>query len=189
MASVTGIVLAAGAGSRFGGPKALARTPDGAPWLHRVAAALREGGCDDLLIVLGAEAAAASPLVPLGARTVVAVDWAEGLSRSLRAGLEAAHDTDAVLVVPVDVPELPTAAVARVLARAGDHLPEALARAVYGGRPGHPALIGAAHFSRLTERLEADTGAGPYLAAHGARAIECGDLWSGQDHDTPDPVG
>ncbi|HWR85187.1 MAG TPA: NTP transferase domain-containing protein, partial [Rhodoglobus sp.] len=51
---VTGIVLAAGAGTRAGGAKALRREPDGTPWLELAATALRDGGCERVVVVLGA---------------------------------------------------------------------------------------------------------------------------------------
>jgi nicotine blue oxidoreductase len=50
-APVTGIVLAAGAGTRYGMPKVLA---DEGGWLRRAVAALVDGGCDDGVVVLGA---------------------------------------------------------------------------------------------------------------------------------------
>ncbi|MBF0816042.1 nucleotidyltransferase family protein, partial [Microbacterium paludicola] len=100
--AVCGIVLAAGAGTRFGGPKALARTPDGTPWIVRAVDALWAGGCDEVLVVLGAGAAEAAALIPPGARMVVADDWAEGASASLRAGIAAARqrEADAVVILP-----------------------------------------------------------------------------------------
>jgi CTP:molybdopterin cytidylyltransferase MocA len=183
-ARICGIVLAAGAGTRFGGPKALARTPEGHPWLALAVDALRGGGCDEVVVVLGAGADAAAALVPQGTRAVIASDWAEGLSRSLWAGLAAAAGANAVVIVPVDTPELPASAVARVIAAAPD--PEAaLVRAEYGGRPGHPVMVGSAHWSALAGELAGDTGAGPFLARRGATTVECADLWSGRDHDRP----
>lgn len=184
MARMTGIVLAAGAGSRFGGPKALARTPDGTPWLTLAVEALDDGGCDEVVVVLGAGADAALPLIPAAARAVVALDWAVGLSRSLHAGLEAAAGADGVVIVPVDTPELPAGAVARVIFAAADPA-GALVRATYQGGPGHPVLVGANWWPMLRAELDGDAGAGPFLVRHGARAVECGDLWSGRDRDTP----
>jgi CTP:molybdopterin cytidylyltransferase MocA len=182
-ARVTGIVLAAGAGTRYGGPKALARDASGRSWLQLVCAALAEGGCDEVVVVLGAEAERAAALVPEAVRAVVAADWAEGLSRSVRAGLRAAEGADAAILTPVDVPGLPAAAVARVRAAAGDRPRRALVRATYDGAPGHPALVGAEHWPQLAWQLTGDTGAGAYLARHGARAVPCGDLWDGLDTD------
>ena len=183
---VCGIVLAAGAGTRFGGPKALARTPDGEPWVARAVATLIDGGCDEVMVVLGAGADAARALVPEGARVVVAADWAGGLSRSLRAGLVAAAGAQAGVVMPVDTPELPWTAVARVIREGGLDPSTALVRAEYHGLPGHPVLLGSAHWSALLPSLSGDVGAGPFLNRHGATAVECADLWSGADRDHPE---
>lgn len=183
----TGIVLAAGAGTRFGGPKALVRDAAGVPWIARAVAALRAGGCDDVVVVLGASADTARALVPADARIVIASGWAAGLSRSLAAGLDAASSADAAVVVPVDTPELVPAAVARVRAAASTAPRDALVRATYRGEPGHPVLIGAAHWPRMRAQLRGDAGAGAYLAHAGAVAVECGDLWHGRDRDTRAP--
>ncbi|KZE40521.1 nucleotidyltransferase family protein [Microbacterium sp. T32] len=177
-----GLVLAAGAGRRFGGPKALARDPDGVPWVEKAVRALRDGGCDPVVVVLGAAADEAEHLVPAGAIAVRAGAWSEGVSSSLRAGLDAVASLPAasVAVVPVDNPGLPAAAVARLVARSA---PDALAFATYRGLPGHPVLIGRSHWSAVASGVRGDVGARPYLRAHGAEAIECGDLWSGADID------
>ena len=104
-----GVVLAAGAGTRFGGPKALARTPDGEPWIARAVTTLTESGCREVVVVLGARADEARPLVPETATVVVAADWAEGLSASLRAALRSLDGTatDRAVVIPVDTPGPP----------------------------------------------------------------------------------
>lgn len=183
--SICGVVLAAGAGTRFGGPKALAVSPDGTPWLVRAVDALRSGGCGDVVAVLGAAAAEAEVLVPAGTRTVVASDWADGVSASLRAGLSAggALAADAVVILPVDTPGTPPAAVARIIATAGAAPRSALVQATYDGRPGHPVLLGADHLEAVAASAEGDRGARPYLAAHRAREVDCADLWSGVDID------
>jgi CTP:molybdopterin cytidylyltransferase MocA len=172
----TGIVLAAGAGTRAGGPKALLRLPDGSSWIAASTAALLDGGCDRVIVVLGAMARLARPLVPDAASIVVADDWGDGMSASLRAGLAAASG-DAALITLVDLPTLPPAVVARVLAAGG------LAQAVFAGRPGHPALIPAGHWAAVAESLHGDRGARAYLIAHGVAEVECGDLWDGVDLD------
>ncbi|WP_405486504.1 NTP transferase domain-containing protein [Nocardia sp. NBC_00511] len=95
-----GILLAAGAGTRYGMPKVLA---EGGAWLRTAVAALRDGGCARIFVVLGAtgpayRAADGSWLVsqtsgialPEGVLPVWASDWEVGLSTSTRAGLAAA---------------------------------------------------------------------------------------------------
>ncbi|WP_369374860.1 NTP transferase domain-containing protein [Promicromonospora sp. Populi] len=183
-----GVVLAAGAGSRFGKAKGLVRADDGVPWVQLACRALVDGGCAEVVVVLGAqaeEAEEAEALVPARATVVVAAEWASGISASLRTGLAAAGETeaDAVVVSLVDLPGLRAAAVRRVLDRAEDPLRRALARATYGGKPGHPVLIGRAHWSTLAAVVHGDTGAGPYLRAHGAAAVDCTDLGGGDDVD------
>src|SRR6478735_12129562 len=79
---VGGIVLAAGAGTRYGMPKVLAA--DGR-WLRCAVAALEDGGCEDVVVVLGAAIVDA----PAPARVVVADDWSDGIGASLRAGISA----------------------------------------------------------------------------------------------------
>jgi CTP:molybdopterin cytidylyltransferase MocA len=173
--TITGIVLAAGAGTRMGTPKALKRNADGVAWLDTAVAVLEAAGCDPVLVVLGA---APDAPVPPGARAILAADWADGLSASLRAGLAAA-DGDAALVTLVDLPSLPLAVVARVVASGSP-----LAQAVYDGRPGHPVLIARDHWSGVTELLAGDRGARQYLVQHGVTEVECGDLWDGADVDS-----
>lgn len=179
---LAGLVLAAGAGARFGGPKALARRADGTPWLAIAVDLLRGGGCDPVLVALGAGADEAAPLVPPDAVVVLVEDWARGLSATLRAGLGAVR-VDAVVVMPVDTPDADPRAVRRIIAGAREEPRTALVQATYGGAPGHPALIGRDHFPALISGLTEDRGAGAYLARHGAATVECGDLWSGADID------
>lgn len=194
-----GIVLAGGAGSRFGMPKVLARDDDGVPWVQLACRALLDGGCAGVVVVLGARADEARELVPATATAVVAADWASGIAASLRAGLAAARSVPAVaasgadvaVVSLVDLPGLRADAVRRVLAAASgdpDGARHALARAVYGGRPGHPVVVGREHWRPLADAVRGDTGAGPYLRAHAAVAVDCTDLGGGDDVDRAGPA-
>jgi len=184
--TVQGLLLAAGAGSRMGTPKALVVGQDGQPWLVRGVASLLEGGCDGVTVVLGARAADGAALVPPGpVTTVVAADWAEGMSASLRAGLAAlaATDAEAAVVTLVDLPDVDADVVRRVVGRgtgAG-----ALVRATYGGRPGHPVLLGRDHWAGVAETARGDAGARDYLGSHPTAEVECGDLATGEDVDRP----
>lgn len=185
-ARISGIVLAAGAGARAGGPKALLRSCDAADgiaetWLSRSTGVLLESGCDRVVVVLGAMAQLARPLVPSDPRidVVVADLWELGLSASLRAGLGAVTG-DAALITLVDLPDLPASVVSRV---ARDAAPATLRLAVFNARPGHPVLIGRDHWESLAASLAGDRGARAYLQANGAEKVECADLWDGLDRD------
>lgn len=183
MAGMSGLVIAAGGGSRFGGAKALARTAAGTPWVERAVRALLDGGCDDVVVVLGASADEARALVPPEASAVVADDWQRGMSASLAAGLDALAGTDGDLAVVtlVDLPDLPAEAVRRVLDAVDDRA--GLARAVYAGVPGHPVVLGRDHWAALRDSLHGDEGGRRYLEEHDAQHVECGDLFSGEDVD------
>ncbi|MDT5190324.1 MAG: hypothetical protein QOI28_2575 [Mycobacterium sp.] len=173
---VAGVLLAAGAGLRFGIPKVLAEQ---GKWLRAAVDAL-SGSCDDVVVVLGA----AVVDVPGPARSVVASDWADGLSASLRAGLAATEGGQYVVLALVDTPDVGADVVARVLAAARS-ADSGLARATYGGRPGHPVVIERSHVAALTETLHGDEGARTFLAGRSdVVAVECGDLATGADVDT-----
>ncbi|MDE0776310.1 MAG: GNAT family N-acetyltransferase [Nocardioides sp.] len=185
--SPVGVLLAAGAGSRMGMPKALVHDPDGTPWLVRSVAVLRDSGCDEVVVVLGARAEEAVALVPAGVRVVVADDWAEGMSASLRAALgtvdEDPSDGEVAVVTLVDLPDVGPEVVRRVVAAATG--PAALVRASYGGRPGHPVVLGRDHWAPIAADVSGDEGAKSYLRRHGCASVECGDLATGADQDEP----
>ena len=86
---LAGLVLAAGAGSRLGVPKALVRDEAGSTWLARTVSALADAGVTDVSVVVGADARAVRAAVPTGCQVVEAVDWHQGMSASLSAGLRA----------------------------------------------------------------------------------------------------
>ncbi|MBU8818097.1 nucleotidyltransferase family protein [Mycolicibacterium goodii] len=173
---IAGVVLAAGAGTRFGMPKVLAAEGE---WLKAAVQALVGGGCAHVIVVLGA----AVVDVPEPARAVVATDWSDGLSASLRTGIEAAAQTGADLVALhlVDTPDIGGDVVARVVAAAAE---TGLARAVYDGRPGHPVAIARRHWPELLRVVHGDEGAKLFLRGRtDVVAVECADLATGHDID------
>ncbi|WP_158887751.1 nucleotidyltransferase family protein [Amycolatopsis anabasis] len=187
MGDVAGLLLAAGAGRRFGQPKALVEL-DGEPLLLRALRTLTGGGCAPVRVVLGAEAEAARALLPDPSIAVVAEDWATGMGASLRAGLRAVRelDCDAVLVHLVDLPWTGPPVVDRLLANAG---PEAVARASFDGVPGHPVLFGRRWFDEIADSARGDRDARDWLSGRAdLRLIECGDLGRGADVDRPDDL-
>ncbi|GAA1919980.1 nucleotidyltransferase family protein [Nocardioides lentus] len=179
MSPAHGLLLAAGAGRRMGRPKALVDD-----WLVASLAALRDGGCAPLTVVLGAAADEARARVPDDVAVVVADDWAAGMGASLAAGLAATvpHDPVAVLVHLVDLPDVGADVVARVLAE--PLTTTSLRRAAYGGVPGHPVLLGRAHLAGAGARADGDRGARDYLRTHPPALVECGDLAGGVDVDS-----
>ena len=182
---VDGLLLAAGAGTRMGRPKALVVGDDGTPWLRASLGRLHEGGCRRSTVVLGAAADEAAALLDgTDADVVVAADWAEGMSASLRSGLAALDPSaDAALVTLVDLPDVTAAVVRRVAAAATGS--DVLARAAYDGTPGHPVLIGRDHWAGVIATATGDQGARDYLKRREVVLVECSDLATGRDVDTP----
>jgi nicotine blue oxidoreductase len=169
-----GLVLAAGEGRRFGGPKQLAEV-DGRPLVEHALAAL--AGLDRVAVVLGAHADDVRAGADLGAAELVfCPDWAEGIGASLRAGLAALDGAGEVVILLADQPGVSAAAVARVRSTPG-----AAARAVYGGEPGHPVVVRRPLLERAGE-LRGDAGFRALL--EGAAEVECSDLGDGRDIDT-----
>jgi CTP:molybdopterin cytidylyltransferase MocA len=158
---IAAVVLAAGAGSRFGGPKQRLLLPS-------VLDAVRSSAVDEIVVVAGAYPIAAD------VRVVECGEWEQGPGASLRCGLHALPvETDAAVVVLADGPDLASAHIDRVVeawrAGAGD-----VVAASYDGDRGHPIVLGRAVW--------------PLVPAEGARALEpvlipCDDLGSPGDVD------
>jgi CTP:molybdopterin cytidylyltransferase MocA len=158
-----GIVLAAGASSRMGRPKALLALPGGERLAARQARLLRDAGCARALVVLGADAdriAAALPEVEI----VVNPDWEKGRFTSLQAGLRACADADGFLILPVDTVGVRVETLAGLLA-AAERTSAAALRPYYRSTPGRVLWLRAdlardlvkepARDLRLDERLAA----------------------------------
>ena len=180
--SVAGLLLAAGAGRRMGGPKALVEI-DGIPLVQRGIGLLADGGCGPVVVVVGASAERVRPLCA-GARVVEATDWATGMGASLRAGL-AALEADAVVVALVDQPDVSVAAVERLRAAHRDGAVAAVAS--YDGRPRNPVLLDRSVWADVAAGAVGDEGARAWLRGHPDRVVhvDCSDAGSPYDLDTP----
>jgi CTP:molybdopterin cytidylyltransferase MocA len=183
---IGGLILAAGSGSRFGGPKQLAEL-NGRPLLdHAVEAMSAVPAIERIVVVLGANSDLIRARADLdGVDVVVAGDWAEGVSASLRAGIAALRDAEAVVVTLADQPLITPQVIAAVVDLGDSRLPAA--RATYGGHIGHPVLIKRELFARIAE-LAGDTGARDLLEEAGVAKVECGHLADPHDVDTADDL-
>lgn len=166
------VLLAAGAGARFGGGKLLAPYAGGV-LLDAALAAAFAAPVDRVIVVTGADAGAvvaavrASPAVDGRLTLVHAADHAEGMGASLRRGAaELSPACAGVFVFLGDMPRVPHAVFAPLVAAVQGG---ALAAApVFEGRRGHPALIGAGLLPQLLT-LTGDAGAKAILKGMGDR--------------------
>ena len=179
---IGGIVLAAGAGTRFGSSKQLAEL-DGRPLLEHAVRAMTASPVGRVLVILGSDADEVAAGVDLhGAEAHVTERWEEGQSASLASGLAELADCDAVVVTLGDQPRMDPDAIRRVIGARGEGA--AAVRATYHGKPGHPVLLEQELFDRLRD-VTGDHGARNLLISMQTREIPCEDLGGGQDVDTP----
>lgn len=189
--TVAGLVLAAGSGSRFGGPKALVPF-EGELLVERAVRMLRQGGCTPVLVVLGAAADRVRATADLPVDVVEAPDWATGMGASLRAGLAAlaGHPARpaACVVALADQPLVGAAAVVRLLAAHAAGAPAATA--TYGGQPRNPVLLDASVWDDVARAADGDSGARPWLRAHPGLVVrvDCDGTGDPADIDTPDDL-
>jgi CTP:molybdopterin cytidylyltransferase MocA len=183
---IAGVILAAGRGRRVGRPKQLAEFR-GRPVLEHAVAALTASPLDRVIVVLGSHSTAIASAVDLrGAETVLSSAWREGQAASLRTGVQAAGDAEAVVVTLGDQPLISPTAVARVIA-ARDGAAVGI-RATYADVPGHPVLLERRIFEAVAG-LSGDVGARALSDAGEWREVPCDGLGLPADVDTPAQLG
>lgn len=147
---MSAMILAAGASRRMGCPKALLKIGD-KTFLQHIAETLREGGVDDTVIVLGAEASAISlSLTWFGGEVVINSDWQNGQLASIVAGLEAIErrKPDAMLLCPVDHPRITPMLIMTLLHRWRE-TGKSIVIPTYQGRRGHPVIFSSTLFAEI----------------------------------------
>ena len=188
--AVTAIVLAAGAGSRFGGGKLLAPL-EGRPVLQHVLDTLAAAGLRDVVVVLGDEAAAMEAALHWrGERRLRNPDPARGLASSLQVGLAAVEEgsvgrVEAALIVLGDQPDLRREAVAAILgAGTDDAPPRAVVPRYERDRGRNPVLLPRGLWP-VVGALAGDQGLGGWLAAHPEQVREVPISGANPDIDRP----
>lgn len=163
---VAAVVLAAGAATRFGGPKQALLLPE---VLRRV----RQSSVDDVVVVTGAHK------LETDGRLVECPEWERGPGASLRCGLDSlGDDVEAAVVVLADGPDLSPGAIDRVISAWREGAGKVVA-ASYGGDRGHPVVLGRSIWTQIPDE--------------GARALEpalipCDDLGSPGDVNFADEI-
>jgi molybdenum cofactor cytidylyltransferase len=162
---ISGIVLAAGSGTRFGGTKQLAQH-QGKPLAQHAVDALASAGVDEVVVVTGydADAVERSVRLPPQGRFVRNPDHATGQSSSLSAGLHAlTDDSEGAVVLLADQPGVTDAEI-RTLIDAFERSRSRVVRIAYIDGPG-PALLSREVYGEA-EHLHGDIGARALMASH-----------------------
>jgi molybdenum cofactor cytidylyltransferase len=180
-AKVGAILLAAGRSSRFGDGHKLLAPWLGLPLVAHAVDAIRAAGLPPPIVVLGHAAdAVKAALKQRPAVFVEAADWADGMGRSIAAGIAAVPaDWDAVLVCLGDMPAVEAALIRSLAGTPGEVLVP-----VWEGKRGHPVRWPRAAFARLLE-LAGDTGGKGIMADFAVTEIAAPSAACLTDIDTP----
>lgn len=175
-AVIAAVVLAAGGSSRMGRPKQLL-VVQGRSLIRNAVESAIAGGCDPVIVVVGANAERVGrEIQELRARVVVNSQWGDGLASSIRRGMSEleglAEEVEAVVLMGSDQPLISSAVVRRLLSAYREREDNTLAMAAcdYADTLGSPALFGKECFDRLG-RLAGDRGAQVLLRDEPDRVI------------------
>lgn len=171
------VILAAGAGRRFGGDKMLALI-DGVP-LIRIAAAAYAELCGRVTVVVSKDQRLAAALADVPADIVENEQADEGIASSIRAGIAASGAHPAVMIALADEPRVDRPLVIRVMRLWHESRPPSVVPR-YNGEPGHPVLFDKAVYADLL-KLSGDRGARGLIESFGQSVLSV-------DVDQPRPV-
>jgi molybdenum cofactor cytidylyltransferase len=187
MSDLHAIVLAAGASTRFGAPKQLARL-GGRPLLRIVVERAVEVIGGTVTVILGAHAAEIAPVLRNSSASIlVNRDWNEGLASSVRMGVARLPGSCAgVMLLLADQAAVSATDLAR-LAAAWRRQPDYIVSAQYAGTVGAPTVFPYTSFAALT-RLRGDHGAQSLLRSNPSRVLRVPLSSAAADIDTPDDL-
>jgi molybdenum cofactor cytidylyltransferase len=160
---IAGILLAAGAASRFGSDKLLYPLPDGTPMAVAATRNLKNAVDTVFAVVRPGNDALMALLRNEAVRLVIAEDAAEGMGRSLACGIAAAAEADGWLIALGDMPFISPRTMHEVV-----HLLEngaLIAAPVFQGQRGHPVGFARALYAELVAQC-GDEGARAILERH-----------------------
>ncbi|MGF6650083.1 molybdenum cofactor cytidylyltransferase [Paraburkholderia youngii] len=185
----TGVLLAAGSGSRFDPRglhnKLLARMPDGTLVAHEAAHRLLQVVTRVLAVVRPGSDALARVLNDAGCDVVFAASAERGMGASLAAGIEASDDAEGWIVALADMPRIAIPTIEAVARALDNGAP--LVAPFYDGQRGHPVGFGSEHRDALLA-LDGDTGAKALLKSRALTRIDVDDPGILRDVDTPDDL-
>lgn len=184
---ISAVILAAGAGTRFGGVAKALLERHGGTFLGRIIGTARQVGLHEVIVVVGPPhgRAVASHARKLDARIVDNPAPERGMASSVALGFAALGDADAAWLWPVDHPDVDAATLRALIANIGTH---AAARPMFDKRGGHPPLITRSLFAALASSGDIDGGARTVLAAADMLDVPVNDPGCVRDIDTPEDL-
>lgn len=187
--SIHGLLLAAGSSNRFGEKNKLLAPIDGVPVVRHAAKTLVSSSINAITVVLGYEAERIrAVLEDLQVDFVVNTDYEKGQATSVRTGLQAVEEEEAVLITLGDMPCVSVESIETLLNAYRTGTGAALA-AAYKGDRGNPVLFDRAYFDQILA-VTGDTGARDVLLnAERPRLVETNDPGVKQDIDQPVDIG
>ncbi len=188
---VAAILLAAGRGTRMGGPNKLLEEIRGKAIVRMAAEAAATSQAKPVVVVTGHEAErVAASLTGLNVQTIHNPGYAEGLSTSLKAGIRSLPaDTDAAVVVLGDMPDVSASLIDRLIAAIDPARGALIAVPTREGRRGNPVVWSRRFFEELAH-IEGDIGARHLIAQHNEAVVEVPveDEAAFHDIDTPEAL-
>ena len=185
---ITGVLLAAGSGSRFGGGKLLHPLSDGTPMGVASLRNLKKTLPNVIAVVRSGDDALRELLEREGVAVHLCDDASLGMARSFRCGIEASRDAEGWIIALGDMPYLKPQTIAAVVAKVA--ITGGIAIAAYRGERGHPVGFGCRYRNELL-KLQGDEGARSVIGRHpqDLNVIECNDPGILRDIDTPADLG
>ncbi len=168
MSPVTGILLAAGAGRRFGAHKLLQPLPGGEPIAVAAGRNLIAALPDSLAVVRAGDRALAEALEAVGLRIREHPGANDGLGTSIAAGVTATADAAGWLIALGDMPWVQPATIQALAEALGAGA--SLVAPIHAGTRGHPVGFAAPWRERL-QALTGDRGARELIAAQTAQLV------------------
>jgi molybdenum cofactor cytidylyltransferase len=188
---VAALVLAAGRGTRMGGPNKLLEKIGGKPIVRRAVEAAVASKAAPVIVVTGHQAdAVEAALKGLKVKFVRNPEFAEGLSTSLKAGLAALPpEIDGAVVALGDMPEVSAPLIDKLIDAIDPGRGSLIAVPMREGRRGNPVVWSRRFFDDLA-KLDGDTGAKHLIAQHGEAVVEVpvADDAAFRDIDTPEAL-
>ncbi|MSO97925.1 MAG: 4-diphosphocytidyl-2C-methyl-D-erythritol kinase [Rhodospirillaceae bacterium] len=170
---ITAVVLAAGQSRRMGGTNKLLMDVDGKPLIRKTIDTIIAAGLPDIIVVVGyQEVDVRMALAGSGVRFVTNPNYAEGLSTSLKAGLElVAPECDAALVCLGDMPLLRANHLQKLMEGFDPSTDRLIGVPTHNGKRGNPTLWARRFFQDMSH-VSGDVGARHLIGAHESLVYE-----------------